>query len=559
MRNHHRLARSVAKAGLLAGAAWLATSAAVAQVAEPTAPLRLRSDYFGWGASVSPRISYSDNINLLPDALKNDSFIVSTLLSGAAIVSRSRFTGIINGDLDLSYIDEGSQFVVNQRIGAASTTTVADNLFYVDIAGSTSRQLVGENARFSSNVNAARSQRANVHTYSASPYLYREFPDRSALEVRYRYSQAFIGDRNSGANPFAGGLLNDSTAHEALAAYDTGTRFGRLNLYLTAYGNKTVEDGAAFAPDFTYKQGSFTSAVRFALTDNFALSGAIGYDEVETDTVPSIYDDAALSGVFWRAGFTARPGRKSFVRLEYGQRYDDDFIDASINYTISSRFRFSAGAGRTFETRAQSVSNNFRGLQQDTLDFAERLRDGSEMSPAGVISAANRIARTGRGFQPQSVGIGVSNNAFARLSGGYDRLELGVGAFYQDTDFAFRRTESYGLNVDLRRQVSRRLTAYGSAYYRHSDSSIDIDTCQTSPFIFGFDVTDPAFDPVTACQEFAARNGRTDTVGGRVGGSYRLYRNASAFAEYGRSNRLAESALLEYSENYVVLGLTIDF
>ena len=72
-------------------------------------------------------------------------------------------------------------------------------------------------------------------------------------------------------------------------------------------------------------------------------------------------------------------------------------------------------------------------------------------------------------------------------------------------------------------------------------------------------MTDPAFDPVTACQEFAARNGRTDTVGGRVGGSYRLYRNASAFAEYGRSNRLAESALLEYSENYVVLGLTIDF
>ncbi len=557
MTDRHEWAQRGLKAALFAGCAATVISSAAAQLAEPTAPLRLRTDYFGWGASVSPRISYTDNINLAPDGLEEDSFVFSNLFTGAAIMSRPRFTGIISGDLDLSYIQDGSDFAVNQNIGGASTTTIADNLFYVDIAGSTSRQLLGENARFSSNLNAARQQRANVHNYSASPYFYREFADTSAAEVRYRFSQVFVDDRNAGANPFAGGLLNDSTTQEAVAAYDTGSRLGRLNLNLSAYGNKTVENGGAFAPDFEYEQASLTSAVRFALTDNFALSGAVGYDEVQTEAPPGLYDDDALSGIFWRAGFTATPGRKTHIRLEYGERYNDDFIDASLSYAISSRFRFSAGAGRSFETRAQSISGQFRTLQRDTLDFADRLREGAELSGDDIVDAANRVARGG--LNAQSVGIGVSNRAHARLVGAYDRLEISAGASYQDTDFGYRQNENYSVNIDVRRQISRRLTAYGNVFYRHTGTTIDQATCQTSPFIFGFDVTDPLFDPVEACLEYALRNGRSDTAGGRIGASYRLYENVSAFGEFSHTNRFADADIIEYGENNVVLGVTIDF
>ncbi|MEE2692499.1 MAG: hypothetical protein VX640_13255 [Pseudomonadota bacterium] len=555
-KRHHWASRGV-KAALLAGAACIVASTAMAQTAEPTAPLRLRSDYFGWGASVSPRVGYTDNLNLAPDGLEEDSFIFSNLFSGGAIISKPRFTGIVSGDLDLSFLEQGSDFVVNQNIAAASTATVVENLLYFDLAGSTSRQLVGENARFSSNINAARSQRADVHSYSASPYFYREFSDNSAAELRYRFSQVFVGDRNAGANPFAGGLLNDSTTHEAVAAYDTGSRFGRLNLLLTAYGNRTVEDGSAFAPDFEYEQGSFTSAVRFALTDNFALSGAVGYDEVNTDAVPGLYDDDALSGVFWRAGFTAKPGRKTSIRLEYGERYDDDFIDASVSYEISSRFRFTAGAGRSFETRAQSISGQFRALQRDTLDFADRLRDGAELSADSIVNVANRVARGST--RSQSVGIGVSNHAFASLVGAFDRFEVSARGSYENTDFGYRQNEIYTLSLDARRQISRRITAYGGAYYRHSDTTVDQAICQASPFIFGFDVSDPLFDPVAACLGFALQNGRTDTVGGRVGASYRLYENVSAFGEFSHATRFAETPTLEYGENNVLVGLTIDF
>ena len=554
---HRRMRRRLGvKAALLIAAASVATGA-IAQVGAPSAPLRLRSDYFGYGASVSPRLSYTDNIELLPDPLKEGSFIASTLLSGGAIYSANRFTGVLSGDLDLSFIGEGSDLVVNQRIGAASTTTLVDGLFYFDLAGSTSRQLIGENARFSSNVNAARGQRADVHNYSASPYLYRRFAEGQSAELRYRFSQVFIDDDNAGANPFAGGLLNDSTSHEAIAFYDSGSRLGRFNFTATGYGNSTVEDGAEFSPRFEFQQASFTGTARYALSDRFALSGAAGYDAIDTVAAPGVFDDEALSGFFWRAGFTARPGRKTDLRLEYGRRYDDDFIDAELGYEISSRLTFRASAGRSFETRAQSVASQFRGMGQATLDLAERLREGDALSAEAAVAASNRLAFGG--VNAQTIGIGATNNAQAALIGTWERTEITASANYYDADFGFRQNTGYGGNLNIRRQVSRRLTAYGGAFYRHSEVDFDPAVCAASPFLFGFDVNAPFFDPVVACNAFAIQNGETDTLGGRVGASYQLYRNVSVFGEYARAERFADSPILEYAENSVTAGLTIDF
>jgi hypothetical protein len=546
------------KVSLMAGCACIVVSGAIAQVGSPTAPLRMRTDYFGYAVSISPRVVYTDNVQLAPKGLEEDALIFSNLLTGAAVYSSQRFTGVISGDLDLSVFADDGEFAVNQRIAAASTTTLADNLLYLDIAGSTSRQLLGENARFSGNPNAARGQRANVHTYSVSPYFYREFPDRSSAELRYRWSQVFIDDSQSGANPFVGGLLNDSRSHEATAAWHSGHMFDRVQVALTAYGSRTTEDGSVFIPRFEYEQAALSAAVQIELTNSFALTGAVGYDHVDTDTIPpNLFDDDALSGVFWRAGFAARPGRRTQVRIEYGRRYDDDFIDADIAYEISSRFTFRAGASRSFETRAQTIGSQFRSQGRQTIEFVERLREGAEVAPNSVIEAANRFA--GGGLFAQTIGVGATNAAYARLVGAYDRTEVSVGATFQDTDFGFREDKVYSANFDLRHQLSRRLTAYGGVFYRHSDTTIDQNTCQTSPFLFGFDVNDPLFDPVAGCLAFAAANGRTNTLGGRVGGAYRLQQNLSVFAEYAHTARWAPQPLLEYNENVVVAGVTLDF
>lgn len=557
---------------ILAALLGACATGALAQVGSPQAPLKFRTDYLGYAANVSPRVTFTDNINLAPGDLADDEIILSTLFNGSAIFSNRRFTGLISGDLDFSYLTDDGDFRVNQDIGGASTATIADNWLYLDIAGQTSRQLIGDNARFSANRNAARDQQANVHSFAVSPYVYHQFPNQSTGELRYRFSQVFVDDTESAASSGVNDFLNDSQTHEALASYRSGALFDRLRFTLTAYGNITDEDGSALLPRIEYEQGSVTAEAQYALGRSIAVSAAVGYDEIETfatrtedvngvptDVELDLFDDDLLSGFFWRAGFTARPGRRTQVRLEYGRRYDDDFIDADIRYDFSDRLRLIAGASRTFQTRAQSINRRFQSLQQRTLQFADRLRQGrdEEISPKALIDSITNVGQSQ--VNAQAVGIGTSNDAFVQLNGAFDRTTVNLTASYQDTDFGFRQNEIYGVTASASRELSRRMRAYGDVFWRNADTTVDQATCVDRPFLFG---VNPAFSaqPVEVlCAQLAFFNGQTDTVGGRIGAAYQLYKNLSVFGEYSHSERFSQVDALEYSENTFTAGVTLDF
>lgn len=537
--------------------------AAFAQSNAPSAPLSFRTDYFGYSLSGSARVGYSDNINLTSGANKDDEVILSTLFTGGAIVSTPRVTGVLLGDLDFSYLIDQGDFVVSQNVGAVSTFTALDNWFYLDIAGSTQRQIVGDNARFSGNVNAARRQQVNVHSYSASPYLYHQLADQSSIEARYRFSQSLVDDSNQGFNPFGGAAFNDTLAHEVILNYDSGALLNRARFRINAYGSDVTEDSQDFIfnagnglqlfSEFEFQQGSISSDVQFALSDAFSLSGAVGYDEVETGDITALFfNDEDLSGVFWRAGFIATPGRRSSFRIEYGERYGDDFVNADISYRISNRLSFNARAERSFRTRTQSLSSQFRGNARATLDFADRLREGQELSPRAVIDAANFLTSGGNVNLAQTSGVAVSDSASASLNGRFERTSVALTASYSDDDFGFRQVEVYGGSLNVRRQLSRRVTAYGNASYRHADTNVDISTCEANPAVFGLETAGD-------CATLAANNGVTDTVIGRIGAAYRVYANASVFAEYSRTERFSENDFLEFSENAVFAGITVDF
>ena len=554
------LARRIVKALLAGAGAGVLVSAAVAQIANPDAPLRLKSDYFGYAASVSPRVTYTDNINLQGDGLKEDELILSTLFTGGAIVSTSRVTGLILGDLDFSYLIDDGDFVVNQSIGGASTFTLVDNWLYFDASGQTSRQLIGDNARFSGNANTARRQQANVHSFSVSPYLYRLMPDQSSVELRYRYSQVFIDDDKVSANLFGGDFLNDSLSHEATASFESGAMFDRFRFRAVAYGAKIEETGSSLLPQFEYKQGSLFTEAQFGLSQSFFLSGAVGYDEVETQSAASLFfDDNTLSGVFWRAGFTAEPGRRSRIRVEYGERYGDDFIDADLSYEVSSRMIFTAGANRQFRNRAQGLNTSFRAVEARTLDFADRLREGASLSPRGVILAANHFANTLSTRSAQTAGVSVSDNAFAALSTVYDRTQVTMSANYSDDEFGFRRVETIGARLNMRHRMSRKLNAYGGVEFRRAETSVDADTCEANPILFGLDPLAPMFDAALACADVETRNGLTNTLIGRLGAAYQLYENVSVFGEYSYAKRFSPVDELEYGENVLTAGLTLEF
>lgn len=551
-----------AKRALLAtaGLAVFGHAAAFAQSqkAGPEAPLQMRNDYFGYGLAVGPRVSYTDNISLAPSGARDDEFAAGVAANGNALYTSNRFTAIFDGSLDVSYLTDQAELVASQDVSGVGTATVADNLFYIDVGASSTRQLAGEDARFSQNVNAGRNQRVNVHNFAVSPYFNRRFANGSAAELRYRFGQVFI-DRNGAFNPnnVNAGSSRQARTQEVVATYDSGAALGRLDAKLTAYGNKTREFGSTVLNDFEFEQGTLQGDFQYAITDRFALAGTIGYDDVETTAAAAFFPEDRLTGVFWNAGFHAKPGPKTDVLLKYGRRYDGEFINGSLSYDISERLRFHASADRTFQTSSSSAANRYQALQRQTLDFVENLRAAGTGDPSGVIDALTRVAR--QRFGAQQIGLGVANDVTAGLSAAYGRTTLGVYGNYHDVDYGFRQIETIGAGITANRTLSRRMSAYGNVFYRRVDATANLSGCLADPASFGFDTTVPGFDALVACDSLVGFQGNFNTAGGRVGLAYRIYQNVSAYGEYGHTERFSQNPLQEYSENTVTAGLQLEF
>lgn len=546
-----------------AGLVVATNAAALAQnaVSGPSAPLKFRNDYFGYGLAVGPRVSYTDNIALAPSGNRDEEYAVGVQTNGSAIYSNNRFSGIIDGSLDASYLVNQGEFVASQDVGAAGTVTVADNLFYIDVGGSSTRQLAGESARFSQNVNAGRNQRVDVHNFVASPYFNRRFANGSAAELRYRFGQVYIEPNTSqtSTNPNAGAgfFKRNARTQEVVATYDSGTAFNLVNTQLTAYGNRTNENGSSIFSDLEYEQGTLQGDFQVKMTDRFALAGTIGYDDVNTTAPATFFPEDRLTGFFWNAGFRAVPGPKTDILLKYGRRYDGDFINGTVRYDLSQRFRLTAAANRTFQTSASSSTSQYQAMQRDTLDFVDRLRNGGTATAGGLIDALTRVSR--QRFGSQQIGLGVANDATVSLSAAYSRTTISGFANYHDVDYGFRQIETIAGGVNIQRTLSRKMTAYTNLFYRRVDATADLSSCIADPASFGFDPTVPLFDPILACNSLVGFQGKYDTLGGRVGLAYRLYQNVTAFAEYGRTERFSQVAGQDFSENEAIAGLQLEF
>ena len=557
-----RYTRSGLKKALIAGvSSGILFNVALAQVDGADPEVKFRNDFIGYALALSPRVSFTDNINLNPDGARDSEVIVSNQISGGAIASTRRITALAIGDIDFSYLADANDFVVNQNVGATATIEGVENWLYLDASAQSSRQLIGDNARISGNINAARNQRASVNTFSVSPHISHKGANDTEASLRYRFSKVFVDDDNSAFGAIANNFLNDSTTQEVAGTFSSGTLLNRVRFSVGVYGAETVEEGSGVFPEFEFRQGAINGTAEYALTPKFSLSGAIGYDEVDTRrAADQFFDDEELSGFFWRAGFISRPNRRTSVRAEYGKRFDGDFIDADVQYSATERLSFSAGASRVFQSRAQNVDACFQSAQVSAFTYAEALRAGGEQSPRNIIQAANSYVRDIQGTSAQTVGVGVVNTAFGAVSYSRRRTNFSLSGSYDDSDFGFRTITAYGINANVNRRVSRRTNAYANVSFRHTNTEVDQATCIANPEIFGIEtLVLGIFNPADACAALSLDGGGTDTLIGRVGASYQMYKNVAAFGEYSHSERFSPSSALEYSDNVITAGITLSF
>lgn len=559
----------------IAGIALLAPEVALAQPVvdepaedevDPFAPNN-RSGFLGYSLSVSPQLTYSDNVTLAPEGSESEDGLASVEFTGGLLIDRVNFTGIVNGRLEVgSYLDPASengqelydQFIVDQNIRSAATAEFVDNLLYLDLAASTERRALDERSQFSQQSIAANERQATSYSYSVSPYLRTEFSNRSTVAARYRFIDVKIDDEDAAQG--VDNFLNDSQSQEVVAEYTSGRLLDRLSFSLRAYAAQTQEQGSDVLPEVDFDQNAYSGSVRYPLSRKLSAVGTIGYDDIDTNNNPA-FDDDELSGVFWKAGLLATPGRRTRAQLEVGERYGGTLIEGAAEYIYSSRLRFRANLSRNFNTSAQLQNAQQDILQGETLAFSEDLRRLQNLTASDVLDQTLNFNSDLQDLTQRRSGLARSNTAdFAVVANaGQNDFTLRVG--YDDADFGFQETETISLNGAWNRRLSRKLDAYARGSYQYTtanggDSLVDcLAALATDPATAGL----PDATLTQLCQDTSILDTDTQTLSVLGGFGYRVYQDISAFIQYGHTNRSADSATLEFKENAITIGLTFDF
>ncbi len=184
---------------------------ATCSVASVTLLLSPCSDAAEW--KVLPRLSlfetYSDNLGLTSTGRKTDDFV--TQINPGIVVNGvgRRFSLDVNYMMNnLIYAESSNLNRMQHQLGARATTELLEDLFFVDGRATIAQQnisLLGPQSFDNVNVTG---NRANVTTFSISPYLRHRFQDFASGELRYTRSLV-----NSNAN-----ALSNSTGDSFVAA-----------------------------------------------------------------------------------------------------------------------------------------------------------------------------------------------------------------------------------------------------------------------------------------------------------------------------------------------------
>ncbi|MGV6800667.1 MAG: hypothetical protein ACWA5L_01950 [bacterium] len=519
--------------------------------------------------NVSPRVTMSDNANLDPEFTAEGDTLASVRLDGGMLIDRMKFSGLVSGTIELgSYLDvptdfdpfSGSfqerydNFVVDQDVQAAATAEFVDDLVYLDMSAAAQQRALNDSGAFSTTSIAASQQEAKIFSYSVSPYVFRKLINGSEIEARYRYTSIGIDDSNAAAN--TDNFLNDSQSHELLAEYSSGRLYDRLGFSLRGYATNTKETGSDVLPEVDFEQRAVSGDIRYPFSRKLSATATIGYDNIDTNG-NQFFDDDAMTGIFWKAGLLATPGRRTRAQIEVGNRYDGTWVEADAAYRYSSRLQFQGSISRSLQTQAQGLSRNNAVLQGETFSYAEQLRSLQGQTSESVLDQALFFNREYDDLSRLRSGIARSDRATFSVVGDTGQTNFVVTSGYDRSDFGFERTQSYIVGSSLEHDLSRSINLYARGNYQYTTTTL-IDCLAAL-----------AVDPQTAglsdaalqllCQNPSDFEGAAHTVSILGGISRDIFRNAEAFAEISRTQRFADENIDEYMENALTVGLTFKF
>jgi uncharacterized protein (PEP-CTERM system associated) len=364
-----------------------------------------------WGASwdVVPMLSleetYTDNVSLAPDALKQGDWItvVTPGIAVNATGARARFNA--NYAPEIVYYAQGyGDNDIFHRGNIFANMELAEQLLFVDAGANVDQYNISLlDPLAATNINAT-GNRATVRTLFASPYLVHDFGSEAKAEARYRYSAT-----DSTQDP----ELMNSQADRIDIKLESGSAYKALTWNLD-YFNETVN----YENDQDTASESILAKGRRLLTPTTGLLAEGGYEKYDSGVIAPTSE-----GSRWAAGFEWTPTPRSRLAATAGERFYGDtyFLD------LQHRTRLTAWTAGYREDVTSARDDFFIPATANTSGVLDQLFSTQIPDPVARQKAVEEfIAKTGL---PSSLSDPVnffSNQLFLQKSWHASASVLGV-------------------------------------------------------------------------------------------------------------------------------------
>ncbi|CAG1001105.1 hypothetical protein MTYP_02888 [Methylophilaceae bacterium] len=266
--------------------------------------------------SLDLRETYTDNVRLASAGNNKSDFItqVSPGVSVAGIGSRLK-VNMRYAMQNTAHAREDSQIMTSHQLNANGNAELMEDLFFLDGKAGLSQQNISLFGPQTTDNTYLTGNRANVATYSISPYLRNRFGSIATSELRYTHDEV---------RTRVGGLSN-SKGDSVLFNLSSGPEFSKLGWGLHYSKHRT--DYSSFP---SVNTESYSGSLRFMITPKFSLTATKGYEKNDYLSI-----GAKPEGDFWTAEFSWTPSARTSLAASTGHR----FFGRTQSLTASHRSR----------------------------------------------------------------------------------------------------------------------------------------------------------------------------------------------------------------------------
>lgn len=292
----------------------------------------------------SIRETYTTNVMLRPEELAR-SDLVTQINPGISLVGKTKRAKVnISYTMNNLIYAQETQFTrIAHQLNASATGELLENFLFLDAKAAMFQQnasLFGGQAV--DNVNRIGGNRADIRSYSISPYIRHRFGDIATTELRYAYSivDSTLNGGNNNNVLGAGAVSAGSAGGQGFANSESNTiRLG-------------INSGAAFRilgwgidynrEEITFNTQQFTRPINqekiigninYRVTPEFSLIGTGGYEKNSFVSVGRNPESPV-----WSGGFHWKPSERTDIKATAGKRFFGDtyFVAASHRTRITS-------------------------------------------------------------------------------------------------------------------------------------------------------------------------------------------------------------------------------